>query len=90
MQQSPAQYNMRISQEGEYPEEFTSEQPYLPIQPSTLNAFTVNFEIGELMTNCDPNFSRMTPCLDKKYDEMFGSGYNDVVRENYSTILCYI
>ena len=74
---------MRISQEGEYPEEFTSEQPYLPIQPSIFNAFTINFEMGKLMTNCDPNISRMTPCLKRRYDEMFGSDYNDVVRKFY-------
>ena len=70
---------MRVSQEGEYPETFTSEKSYLPIQLSTLNAFTVNFELEQRITNCDSNISRMTTCLDKEYDTMFGSEFNNVV-----------
>ena len=81
MEQSHAGFNIRVAYAAEYPEAYTSEYPYLPIEKSTLNVFTVNFELRKLITNCDPNVDRMTPCLNKEYDKLFGSDFNNAVRK---------
>ena len=44
-----------------------------------MNAFTVEFEMRSLITNCNSSITRMTPCLEKAYDNLFGSDYNDMV-----------
>ena len=45
-----------------------------------MNAYTVEFEMRSLITNCNSSITRMTPCLEKAYDKLFGSDYNDIVR----------
>ena len=44
-----------------------------------MNAYTVEFEMRSLISNCNSSITRMTPCLDKEYDNLFGSDYNDMV-----------
>ena len=66
--------------ENEYPEYFNSEKPkQLDVEVSTSSAFTVNFELRKLLTNCNSSVTRMTPCLEEAYDNLLGSGYNDRV-----------
>ena len=74
-----SQFQIRFAQESEYPETYTSTKPYEIIKPSTMNAFTVEFEMRSLITNCNSSITRMTPCLEKAYDILFGSDYDGIV-----------
>ena len=56
------------------------DKSYQIIKTSTVNAFTVDFELRKLISNCDSSITRMTPCLEKAYAKVFGSGYNDLVK----------
>ena len=49
------------------------------IEPSALKAFYVDFELEEMISNCDSNTLAMISCLEKAYGEMFGSKYNTTV-----------
>ena len=73
-----SQFQIRFAQESEYPETYTSTKSYAPVKPGTMNAFTVEFEMRSLITNCNSSITRMTPCLEKAYDNLFGSDYNDM------------
>ena len=44
-----------------------------------MSAFTVNFELQKLISKCNSSVTRMTPCLEKAYDNLFGSEYNQMV-----------
>ena len=74
-----SQFQIRFSQENEYPEIYSATKPYEPIKPSTMNAFTVEFDLRSLITNCNSSITRMTPCLEKAYNNLFGSDYNNLV-----------
>ena len=75
-------YIVYFAPENEYPEYFNSEKPkQLDVEVSTSSAFTVNFELRKLLTNCNSSVTRMTPCLEEAYDNLFGSGYNDKVNK---------
>ena len=67
--------------ENEYPEYFNSEKTKQIVETSTATAFTVNFELRNLLSNCNSSVTRMTPCLEEAYDNLFGSGYNDKVNK---------
>ena len=54
-----------------------------------MNAFTVEFEMRSLITNCNSSITRMTPCLEKAYDNLFGSDYNDMVSSKNLTQLYF-
>ena len=41
--------------------------------------FSVNFELQKLISKCNSSVTRMTPCLEEAYDNLFGSEYNQVV-----------
>ena len=74
-----SQFQIRFSQENEYPEIYSATKPYEPIKPSTMNAFTVEFDMQSIITNCNSSVTRMTPCLEKAYNNLFGSDYNNMV-----------
>ena len=74
-----SQFMIRFAQENGYPETYTSIKPYEPIKPNTMNVFTVEFEMRSLISNCNSSITRMTPCLEKAYDNLFGSDYNGMV-----------
>ena len=81
-----SQFQIRFSQENEYPEIYSATQPYEPIKPNTMNAFTVEFDMRSLITNCNSSVTRMTPCLEKAYNNIFGSDYNNMVgSQKYET-----
>ena len=70
-----------MAQENEYPEYFNSEKSKQIVETSTASAFTVDFELRKLISNCNSSVTRMTPCLEEAYDNQFGSGYNDRVNK---------
>ena len=74
-----SQFQIRFTQENEYPEIYSATKPYETIKPNTMNVFTVEFDMQYLISNCNSSISRMTPCLEKAYNNLFGSDYNNVV-----------
>ena len=81
-----SQFQIRFTQENEYPEIYSATKPYAPIKPSTMNAFTVEFDMRSRITNCNSSVARMTPCLEKAYNNLFGSDYNNMVSsQKYDT-----
>ena len=79
---TPAEkFNINLASENEYPEHFNAEKEKQSIQTSTFIAFTVDFELRKLISNCNSSITRMTPCLEEAYDNLFGSEYNHKVNE---------
>ena len=74
-------YIINLAAENEYPEHFNAEKEKRNIQTSTFIAFTVDFELRKLISNCNSSITRMTPCLEEAYDNLFGSEYNDEVNK---------
>ena len=70
---------INLSSENEYPEYFNAEKKKHNLQTSTVTAFTVDFELRKLISNCNSSVTRMTPCLEEAYDNLFGSEYNNMV-----------
>ena len=79
-------YIINLAAENEYPEHFNAEKEKRNIQTSTFIAFTVDFELRKLISNCNSSVTRMTPCLEKAYDNLFGSEYNNKVN---NLCICY-
>jgi hypothetical protein len=74
---TPAEkYLINLASENEYQEHFNEEKEKQNIQTSTFIAFTVDFELQKLISNCNSSVTRMTPCLEEAYDNLFGSEYN--------------
>ena len=79
---TPAEkYIINLASENEYPEQFNAEKEKQNIQTSTVIAFTVDFELRKLISNCNSSVTRMTPCLEEAYDNLFGSEYNHKVNK---------
>ena len=79
---TPAEkYIINLASENEYPEQFNAEKEKQNIQTSTMSAFTVDFELRKLVSNCNSSVTRMTPCLEEAYDNLFGSEYNHKVNK---------
>ena len=77
-EKTPAEkYIINFASENEYPEYFNAEKEKQNIQTSTFIAFTVDFEVRKLISNCNSSVTRMTPCLEETYDNLFGSEYNN-------------
>ena len=72
---------INLSSENEYPEYFNAEKKKHNLQTSTVIAFTVDFELRKLISNCNSSVTRMTPCLEEAYDNLFGSDYNHKVNK---------
>ena len=78
---TPAEkFSINLAAENEYPEHFNAEKEKRNIQTSTFIAFTVDFELRKLISNCNSSVTRMTPCLEEAYDNLFGSEYNNMVK----------
>ena len=68
-----------FTQEDELVDIITASKQVQIAFPSFVNSFNVDIGFKNRITNCNPAFSKMTPCVEKYYDEHFGTGYNDIV-----------
>ena len=56
------------------------------IKPATSNILNLGVKSQSKLRNCDPDTKRMTPCVMKKYDDMFGTHFNKIFKKNLHLI----
>ena len=67
-----------MAPENDYTKAYSAES-YQIIKPCTCNYFSVEFELNRLVSNCNSENTQITPCLEKAYNNLFGSDYNHMV-----------
>ena len=70
---------VHFTQEDELVDIATATKQYQMVLPSSMTAFNVNIGLKNRITNCNPAYTKMTPCVKKWFEQHFGIGYNDIV-----------
>lgn len=71
------QYNVKFLPENELIGVISPDSHMKIIRPSSFNIFTLDFAFKKRLRKCNPNIQRMTPCVQKSYDEKYGNDYNN-------------
>ena len=58
--------------------------PASPIEiilPASYNIQILDFELKKKLRKCNPSIDRMTPCVMKNYDRLYGNDFNQIVKK---------
>ena len=59
----------------------SSTSPLQSIFPAQIKIQTLDFTLKKRLRKCDPNINRMTPCIMKRYDQLYGQTHNKIVNK---------
>lgn len=62
-------------------------KPMEVIEPSTMNVFSIEFGQKTLISNCNSNIMKMTPCVKKWYETNFGTSYENMMPSSLNSSL---
>ena len=81
MNVSNMKYFAKFSPAYETLEIMSATKPMEVIEPSTMNVYSIEFGQKTLISNCNSNIKRMTPCVKQWYENEtnFGTSYENMV-----------
>ena len=74
-----SQFMAKFIPENETVAVIASASPMQTILPASYNIQTLDFTLKKRLRKCDPDISRMTPCIMKSYNGLYGQNYNQIV-----------
>ena len=76
--------------ENESVDFYMDKKEMIELAPGYMNIVSLDFQLKTLINNCSNEIDRMTPCVDKKYEEFFGNNYKmEVIKDLNRTLTCF-
>ena len=76
-----SQFMTKFIPENETVAALTPASPIEIILPASYNIQILDFELKKKLRKCNPSIDRMTPCVMKNYDRLYGNDFNQIVKK---------